>query len=283
MILEERFLEAPGRLRYLIGGSGPPLLLCHGFMGSAENFETWFDDVSRRRTLVIPDLPGCGASAPLPGRHTCAALAGALQPLIGELRLDHFDLGGLCLGAGVAFEVLAAWPDRVDRLILHTPLLEPSVVRRRFHRQATVMTAPGIFSVINWLARRRWVSDLYKRLVVEGDDVDKASAEANFRNQLRCNPRAQQQWLREGLRRHDAGLLAEHPGESLIIVASDDRLLDDAALGDLVEAMPRVHHVRVDQAGHGWNEPFVRRQIELLDSFLEGRPLPSGRSGPEQL
>jgi pimeloyl-ACP methyl ester carboxylesterase len=243
-------------------------------MGSAENFETWFEDLAQRRTLVIPDLPGCGASAPLPGRHTCAALAGAVHPLIGELRLERFDLGGLCLGAGVAFELLAAWPERVDRLVLHTPLLEPAVVRRSFHLQAAVMTAPGIFSVISWLGRRRWVSDLYKRLMVEGDDVDKAAAEANFQNQLRCDARSQRQWLREGLRRHDTGLLASHPGESLIIVAGDDRLLDDAALGKLVDPMPRVHHVRVDQAGHGWNEQFVRRQIELLDSFLAGRPLP---------
>ena len=47
VILEERFLDARRPLRYLIGGSGPPLLLCHGFMGSAENFETWFDELAR--------------------------------------------------------------------------------------------------------------------------------------------------------------------------------------------------------------------------------------------
>ena len=66
--VEERFLDSPRRLRYLIGGGGPPLLLCHGWLGSAENFETWFEGVGRRRTLVIPDLPACGDSAPLPGR-----------------------------------------------------------------------------------------------------------------------------------------------------------------------------------------------------------------------
>ena len=42
--LEERFTKHEGRrLRYLIGGTGPPLLLCHGFIGSAENFNDWFD------------------------------------------------------------------------------------------------------------------------------------------------------------------------------------------------------------------------------------------------
>ena len=65
--MQEAILELPGRrLRYLIGGDGPPLVLCHGFLGSAENFETWFEELSARRTLVVPDLPGCGASSPVP-------------------------------------------------------------------------------------------------------------------------------------------------------------------------------------------------------------------------
>jgi pimeloyl-ACP methyl ester carboxylesterase len=106
MALEERWLESPRRLRYLVGGEGPPLLLCHGFLGSAENFETWFARLACQRTLIIPDLPGCGESPPLLGRHTCAALARALQPLIDEIGPERIDLGGLCLGAGVAMELL---------------------------------------------------------------------------------------------------------------------------------------------------------------------------------
>ena len=36
---EERILERRGvRLRYFVGGTGPPLLLVHGFGGSAWNF-----------------------------------------------------------------------------------------------------------------------------------------------------------------------------------------------------------------------------------------------------
>src|SRR4029077_14796841 len=51
--LEERFTTYKGkRLRYLTGGSGPALLLCHGFIGSAENFTDWFDVLLQRRTIV---------------------------------------------------------------------------------------------------------------------------------------------------------------------------------------------------------------------------------------
>ena len=76
--LEERFTTHDGkRLRYLTGGAGPPLLLCHGFIGSAENFNDWFDVLLQRRTIIAPDLPGFGRSAPLDGGHTAPALARA--------------------------------------------------------------------------------------------------------------------------------------------------------------------------------------------------------------
>jgi len=272
--LEERFLERPRRLRYLIGGSGPPLLLCHGFTGSAENFETWADELSRRRTLVIPDLPGCGESLPLAGRHTCAALARSLEPLIASLELTRFDLGGLCLGAGVAFELLARHPERVGRMILHTPLLDPSVVRLRQQVLSAVLMAPPIYPLVTYLGRRRWVSDLYKMLLVEGRDVDRHLSEVNFQNQVRCDARSQREWLLSGLRRHDSDLLASHPEETLVIVATQDRILDHDACFRLIAAMPRVHLASVEEAGHGWNEGFVRRQLDLLDAFLDGRPLP---------
>ena len=68
--LEERFTTHEGRpLRYLTGGSGPPMLLCHGFIGSAENFDDWFPELLQRRTVVVPDLPGFGKSAPLAARQ----------------------------------------------------------------------------------------------------------------------------------------------------------------------------------------------------------------------
>jgi dienelactone hydrolase len=98
------------------------------------------------------------------------------------------------------------------------------------------------------------VSDLYKRLMVEGGDVDSRQAEMNFRNQQRASHRAAKEWVRSGLRRHDAPILGGHLGESLVIVASDDRLLRRDALQHLVEGMPRVHYACIDDAGHGWNE-----------------------------
>jgi len=269
------------RLRYVTMGDGEPLLLCHGFLGSAENFDTWYEALAARRTLVIPDLPGFGSSDPLHGEHTAEAIADAVEPLLDSLGVGRFDLGGLCLGASPALVLAERFGDRVGRLILHTPLLDPSLVRRRFHLQAGAMTAPGAFGGILWLSRRRLVSDLYKRLMVEGSDVDAAAADMNFRNQTRANPRATREWLRDGLRRRDVDGLSARTQPTLILAASDDKIVDVEALRGLAERLPCVQLAVIEEAGHGWNQEFVRRQLDVLCAFLDGAPLPQAALAPQ--
>lgn len=274
--LEERFVShGGGRVRYLVGGSGPALVLCHGFLGSAENFETWFEELARIRTLVIPDLPGCGASPALQGaRHTAARLAEAVDAVCADAGVKRFDVGGLCLGASVATSLWRRRPADVTRLVLHTPLVAPALVRRRFHVQVRGFTAPGVFPAITWLSRQRVVSDLYKRLLVEGDNVDSAAAEMNFRNQLRADPRALREWILDGLARDDVALLRASAKPVLMIAASDDRIVDVPLLRRAVGGMRQVQLAEVADAGHGWTEAYVRRQLEVIVAFLEDRPLP---------
>ncbi|HEV7680145.1 MAG TPA: alpha/beta fold hydrolase [Candidatus Dormibacteraeota bacterium] len=270
------------RLRYLTMGSGEPLLLFHGFLGSAENFETWFAGLATRRTLVIPDLPGFGASDPLRDRaHIAESLCDAVEPLLHDLGIERYDVGGLCLGASPALVMAQRHAGAVRKLILHTPLLDPSLVRRRFHVQAGVMTAPGVFGSMIWLSRRRVVSDLYKRLMVEGSDVDRAAADMNFRNQTRAEPRASREWLRDGLRRRDLDALASRRGDTLILAAAGDKIVDVAALGAVARRMPGVQLAVIEEAGHGWNADFVRRQLDVLTAFLDGSPLPEQALAPQ--
>jgi pimeloyl-ACP methyl ester carboxylesterase len=278
--LEERHTNHAGRrVRYLVGGAGPPIVLCHGFLGSAENFETWFDELSQVRTLVIPDLPGCGASPPLHrARHSAGRLAGAVDAVCRDAGVEEYDIAGLCLGVSVAMALLQRRPSAVRRMVLHTPLLAPALVRHRFHLQVRGFMAPGIFPAITWLSRRRVVSDLYKRLLVEGADVDRSAAEMNFRNQLRAEPRAIREWLLDGLARDDVALLRNSRRQALIIVAADDRIVDVPLLRRTVADIDTVQLVEVVDAGHGWTESYVRRQLELITAFLSDIPLPVATS-----
>jgi pimeloyl-ACP methyl ester carboxylesterase len=274
--LEERFTKHEGgQLRYLFGGSGPPLLLCHGFIGSAENFSDWFEVLLQRRTIIAPDFPGFGYSVPLPGRHSAPALARAALTAANDAGVDHFDVAGLCLGTPVALAVQRSRPEATRRLILHTPLVAPQLVRRSFHIQVGFMLAPVVYAGITWLAHQRRMSDIYKRLMVEGPNVDRAAAQINFDNQVRANPRAAREWLHDALRRDDLAQLRAEGHPTLILVAEQDRIVNVPRLEMAVAGLPQVSFDVIRQAGHAWSPELSRRQRVLIAAFLDDLPLPS--------
>ena len=187
-------------MRCLSIGEGRPLILCHGFLSSAEEFGGRFRALAEQRRLIIPDLPGNGESAPLARPHTVDAMAMALESLLTGLGIDEFDVAGLCLGASVACALADRCGDRVDRLVLHTPLLAPSLIRRFYREQVRVLTLPPLWQAVVALSRNRVVSDLYKRYIIVEGEVDQRTAQVNFDNQRRANPAAAREWLRDGLR-----------------------------------------------------------------------------------
>jgi len=273
--LQERFTTHEGRrLRYLTGGAGPPLLLCHGFIGSAENFSDWFDVVVQRRTIIAPDLPGFGRSAPMDGGHTAPALARAALAAAAHAGAEEFDVAGLCLGTPVALAVQRARPQATGRVILHTPLVAPWLVRRAFHIQVGFMLAPVVYPGIVWLAHQRTTSDIYKRLMVEGKNVDPVAAKANFDNQVLADPRAAREWLHDALQRDDLAQVRGSGHPILILVAERDRIVNVRRLKKAVADAPDVSFDVIRQAGLAWSPELSRRQRLLIAAFLDDQPLP---------
>jgi pimeloyl-ACP methyl ester carboxylesterase len=273
--LEERFTTYEGkRLRYLTGGTGPALLLCHGFIGSAENFNDWFEVLLSRRTIIAPDLPGFGRSAPMDGGHTAPALARAALAAATDAGAEDFDVAGLCLGTPVALAIQRARPQATGRLILHTPLVAPWLVRRTFHLQVGFMLAPFVYPGIVWMAHQRTLSDIYKRVMVEGKNVDAVAAKVNFDNQLLANPRAAREWLHDALRRNDFAQVFGSGHPTLILVAEHDRIVNVPRLESAVAGAPDVSFDVIRQAGHAWSPELSRRQRVLIAAFLDDQPLP---------
>jgi len=65
--LEECFAEIKAvRMRYFVGGDGPPLVLVHGLGGAASNWTELAPLLAGRHRLLVPDLPGHGGSSALP-------------------------------------------------------------------------------------------------------------------------------------------------------------------------------------------------------------------------
>ena len=106
-----------------VTGSGPPLLMLHGFTGSAQ---TWADAVHHWRTtrrVITPDLLGHGRSAAPadPARYALERQAADMAGLLDELDARPADVLGYSMGARLALQLALQEPGRLRSLVLESP------------------------------------------------------------------------------------------------------------------------------------------------------------------
>ncbi|MGO8905022.1 MAG: alpha/beta fold hydrolase [Solirubrobacteraceae bacterium] len=117
--MEPRTVTLHGRaLTYAQEGSGPVLLLIHGMGGTFENWQAVIEPLARQHTVVAPDLPGHGTSAPGGGDYSIGALAAELRDLLAALGHERATLVGHSLGGGIAMQFAYQFPELTERLVL---------------------------------------------------------------------------------------------------------------------------------------------------------------------
>ncbi|HSO99001.1 MAG TPA: alpha/beta fold hydrolase [Solirubrobacteraceae bacterium] len=117
--IEDKTLTLHGReVTYLHGGAGPVLLLIHGMGGSYENWRDVVEPLARRHTIIAPDLPGHGTSAPGAGDYSLGTLASGLRDLLMALGHERATLVGHSLGGGIAMQAAYQFPEIAERLVL---------------------------------------------------------------------------------------------------------------------------------------------------------------------
>ncbi|MFI9400638.1 alpha/beta fold hydrolase [Nocardia sp. NPDC052316] len=124
------FADVDGvRMHYVTGGSGPALVLLHGWP------QTWFEwraimpALAEHYTVYALDLPGLGDSTGSPPSYDKATLARYVHTLVAEqLGLREARVVGHDLGAAVAFQYAVQFPRDITKLgYLDLPLPGPAV------------------------------------------------------------------------------------------------------------------------------------------------------------
>lgn len=117
--IEVKTEDLHGRsVSYAEAGDGPAMLLIHGLAGDAGNWSEVIGPLARTHTVVAPDLPGHGASAPGGGDYSVGALAASLRDLLVATGHERVTLVGHSLGGGVAMQFAYQFPEMVERLVL---------------------------------------------------------------------------------------------------------------------------------------------------------------------
>src|ERR1700733_7564489 len=117
--MQPRTISLHGRpLNYLQRGRGPVRLMIHGMAGTCENWQAVIEPLARHYTVIAPDLPGHGHSAPGAGDYSLGSLAAGLRDLLLTLGHDRATLVGHSLGGGIALQFAYQFPEITERLVL---------------------------------------------------------------------------------------------------------------------------------------------------------------------
>ncbi len=285
-----------------VAGSGPALLLLHGFTGSGRTWEgsgsapsapgrpgaapddaapTSLADEAVRAgfAAIAPDLPGHGrtawqvaeparsAAASVPAPGSVEGIADVLPRLLDALGHDRAGVVGYSMGARVALRLAIAHPAFVTRLVLEAPsagIADPA--ERSARRDADEALAASL--------ERDGIApfvDAWERMpVLAGEARASADARAALRaNRLEHDPAGLAASLRtagQGTMEALRDRLGEVSAPTLVIVGADDPARQRAEA--VAEGIPGARLARVPGAGHAPHLEAPAAFIRLVLDFV---------------
>lgn len=254
-------------IAYLEGGSGPNVLLIHGFSGEKSHWVRFAKYLTGSYHVIIPDVPGFGESSKLPeATYDIESQASRLLALTEKLKLDAFHVAGNSMGGRITCAITLREPKRV----LSMALFDSSGVtppKKSEHQLAwdrgtnlLLVNSVADFDRVMKLnfTKPPWIPGPVKRYFAE-----KAVESRAFNEKIEKDLRKDAVNLEQQLGRIAA--------PALILWGDDDRILDMSAVGVFEKGLRNHTTVIMKRCGH---TPMLERPDESARhylTFLKGR------------
>jgi len=287
-IVEDLFVEVDGKsVHYQRAGTGRPLLLIHGLVGSALNWRENIDVLSECATVYAIDLLNMGQSDRIPDLDAgLEATADSIAAWMQAVGLKQMDIVGHSHGGAVAMMLAARHPERVGKLILFAPANPFCDLGRTLI--AFYNTRPGVFvaNLIPWLpsvvkstALRRMYGDptRVKPQALEGYTAG-LSKPGSVQHVLQIVRR----WHEDmASLRSVLANLADHP--TLLIWGDRDRAVGLSSAERLREILPHAELIVIPGAGHIAFEEMPEVCNQIVSDWLATQQTPEPRPGAFQM
>lgn len=89
---------------YHVNGSGPALVLLHGFLESKSIWDDFTETLQKEFTVIAIDMPGHGESELIDKSHNTQVMAGAVKEVLQAENIDQAILTGHSMGGYVALQ-----------------------------------------------------------------------------------------------------------------------------------------------------------------------------------
>jgi len=257
-------------LEVTVDGTGPAVLLLHGFTGTADSWAPIRPALHGHRRVIAPDLLGHGrSSAPHdPARYALERQADDLVRLLELLDARPADVVGYSMGARLALRLVVDQPAAVRSLVLESP-------------------TAGILDVAERARRRAADEQLADRLEVDGLEafVDAWESQPLFASQVDLSAEARRRLRAERLAHDPRGLAASLRGAGqgamtplqrrlgdidcpVLIIAGVLDPVGEARARAVADAIRQARFELIERAGHA---PHLERPAifsHLLSQFL---------------
>jgi pimeloyl-ACP methyl ester carboxylesterase len=148
-------VAVPGAsIHYVIGGSGPVLVLLHGWPMTWWEWHTVMPSLAQTHTVVAFDLPGLGAStAPATDGFTAVDTATILHQAVEALGFEDVSILSHDLGVNIAYAYAQLYPQTVTKLGVVESALNgfglESIYGNSFHFLLNMQPPPTPEDIVN--------------------------------------------------------------------------------------------------------------------------------------
>ena len=241
---------------YEAHGSGPALLLTHGYSSTSAMWRGQIEALSKHHKLVLWDMRGHGQSdyPNDPAAYSEALTVADMAALLDQVGAHSAIVGGLSLGGYMSLAFYRAHPQRVEALLI-------------------IDTGPGFKkddARQAWNKRAHDTGDRFEReglAVLTSQSRERSSVSHRDASGLARAARGM-------LTQRDAGVIEMLPDikvPSLVVVGADDTPF--LAASDYMAAkIPDAEKVVIPSAGHAVNIDQPQAFIAAVLPFLDGLP-----------
>lgn len=246
-------------------GSGPPVVLLHGFPLSRMMWQPNIAAITDAGFRVItPDFPGFGENPSFADINTMEDMASGVADLLGSLKIERAIIGGLSMAGYVTLALYAAHPELFAGLILCDTTSVADTDKKR----------KGRFELIEKIERQGaqvLVENMLPNLICDATkENNRELVEELERIFAAVNPKAAIAALRGMAARADhTGLLSKINVPTLLIFGEDDKITNLDAARMMNAAISGSELVVIENAGHYSNQEQPAAFNEAIISFLK--------------
>ena len=258
------------KIRYLVRGSGSPVLLLHGFGAFLETWAFNIPPLSKCYRVYAIDLPGHGLSDKPKNCYTTAVAIESSADIMDALGIKQTVLIGHSLGGAVSINIALSLPERVSKLVL----IDSAGLSRTLPWLYRLSASPFLGRILMSLAVGPTLERSIRRLFYNSPVLPRDIVDAILAN-------SSQPGVKETLFRilqNNVGLKGPRPETILIeklsqlkvptlfVHGANDRVFP---LKDVREAFSMAPHARIKVFGECGHCPHIEKAVEFNDIVME--------------